>query len=109
MHRKWSLPAVALFTAMPAYAHGEEVLATVFAQFIAVAGTIVALRLLPKARPHWVAGLAGCISGVVISWVLTGALPYTEHRTLITVIEVGVPLGLSALCVYVARRVSGSA
>jgi len=55
--RNLSAFALALFTAGPAFAHGEEALASGFAQVVAVAGTLLALRLLPKARRHWMPGL----------------------------------------------------
>ena len=90
--------------AAPAYAHGEQVLVSFYAQAIAVVAVLLSLRLIAAFRAHWVAGFFGCIAGVVVSWLTTASMPYMEHRVLITVLGVLLPAILAALCAYAARR-----
>ncbi|MBS0311382.1 MAG: hypothetical protein JSR88_08620 [Proteobacteria bacterium] len=90
--------------AAPAYAHGEQILVSFYAQAIAVAAVLLSIRLVSALRAYWVAGLFGCFAGVVVSWFATGNIPYMENQVLITVVGIALPIAFTVLCVFAARR-----
>lgn len=92
----------------PAYAHGEQILVSFYAQAIAVAAVLLSLRLFSAFRAHWVAGLSGCFAGVVVSWFVTGNMPYMENQALITIIGIMLPIAFAILCVFAARYYANS-
>lgn len=94
--------------AAPAYAHGKQVLVSLYAQAIAVAAVLLSLRLVSAFRARRVAGLFGCFMGVVVSWFATANMPYMENQVLITVVGVTLPSAFALLCVFAARRYAKS-
>jgi hypothetical protein len=88
-----------------AFAHGEDVLATLFAQALAIVASVVASFLLLRSRHRTWAGIAGCIAGVILSWTITGDLPYDDNRMFITVLDVALPLLGTLAAVVAARKV----
>ena len=104
MSRRLVALVIATGTALTAHAHGEEVLVSFYAQAITVTVVLLSLRFVPGLRLHWVAGVAGCIAGVVASWLVTADLPYMQNQLIITAVAVITPPVVAALSVYVARR-----
>ena len=104
--RRNSLIALITGSAMaaPAYAHGEQVLVSFYAQAIAVAAVLVSLRLVSAFRAHWVAGAFGCFVGVVVSWFATLNMPYLANQVLITAVGVVLPVAFAVLCIFAARQ-----
>jgi hypothetical protein len=103
--RRVALPfLLGLLYAAPAYAHGEEILLSIYAQVAAVVATLLFVWLVPAVRAHWLAGSAGCIAGVVLAWALTGHLPYMQYRAIFTTVGVLAPIGVAAVCVFLARK-----
>jgi len=90
-----------------AFAHGEDVLATLFAQGLAIIVSVVASFLLLRSRHRTWVGVVGCVLGVIVSWAMTGNMPYNDNRTLITVLDVALPL-LGTFAAVVAARKLGN-
>jgi hypothetical protein len=86
--------AIVPLAALPvqAYAHGEEVLVTIYAELLTIVFVIVAFRLVPRLRRFWLGGVIACILGVVASCLATAGMPYRENMILITAISVALPL-----------------
>jgi 4-amino-4-deoxy-L-arabinose transferase-like glycosyltransferase len=90
-----------------ALAHGEDVLATLFAQGLAIVVCVAASFLLLRSRHRTWMGIAGCVAGVIASWAMTGNMPYNDNRTLIIVLDVALPL-LGTFAAVVAARKLGN-
>jgi 4-amino-4-deoxy-L-arabinose transferase-like glycosyltransferase len=86
-----------------AFAHGEDVLGTLFAQVVAVIVSIVASVFLLKARGRTWIGVVGCVLGVIVSWTITADLPYNDNQGLITLLHVALPILGTAAAVVAAR------
>ena len=102
----WHLIAslVACAWAVPAFAHGEDLLRSVYAQLAAVLVTFVALGVVPALRKHRIAGVVGCLLGVVGSWLATFNLPYQANHVSVTVLLVALPLALAMIAIAAARH-----
>jgi hypothetical protein len=78
-----------------ASAHGEEILMTIGVQLATVVAIVFVLFIVRKFRPCLVGGVLACVFGVVLSWVVTGHMPYFENQLFITVIDVIFPMALT--------------
>lgn len=90
-----------------ASAHGEEILMTIGAQLATVLVIIVGLFVVGKFQRYLMGGVLTCVAGVILSWVLTGQMPYFENQMLITLIDVVFPLiTTGAFLAWRCRRAS---
>lgn len=104
MHARVLALAMTAGTALPAYAHGEEVLTYFYAQGLIVVAVLLLIRFVPTFRLHSIAGVVGCAAGVVASWLLTADLQYPKNQFFITTVGIVTPPAFAALFVYLARR-----
>ena len=102
MRRKF-IALIALVLPATAEAHGEEVLVTVFAQFVTVAAILAIISMVRALKRYSSVGFVGCFVGVAISWALTGQMPYRENRNLITMALVVLPVISTVLALVLAR------
>jgi hypothetical protein len=106
--RPWGFRLTALLAAtcfaLPAHAHGQEVLTSLYAQLASVTVALTALFGVRECRRYWLAGLLGCISGTVLSWWVTGGMPYRQHANLITLILAVAPIAFLSLSIFAASR-----
>jgi hypothetical protein len=99
------LPLLLLASPLTAFAHGEEVLVTVFLQFAVL--VILAIGLVTanlKARGKLIVGSIGTIA-LVLTSIATNGVPYMEYRTMINISIVAVPLTVVTIS-YLALKVS---
>lgn len=87
-----------------AFAHGEDVLVTLYAELLTIITIILALRMVPAFRRYWRGGSAFCILGVIAAWLVTWRLPYRDNQHLITALSVALPLLATAAYVIWRRR-----
>jgi drug/metabolite transporter (DMT)-like permease len=104
MRGKLAIGIFAVLVAGPAQAHGEDVLTYFYTQAAAVAVTMYFLFSIRMFRRYWLVGILGCVAGVVISWLATDRLPYTDNHVLINTIGSVAPLLFAALAVVAAHR-----
>jgi hypothetical protein len=104
--RRFLTCLVGILIATPAYAHGQDVLVSMFAQAASVAVVLFLLFAVPALRRYWPAGLLGCIIGVLVSWLLTADIPYMANITSITIVDICCPVVFAALSIVVANRVA---
>lgn len=87
-----------------AHAHGEEVLVSVFAQFVSLVICAMLIWKWRRAAGHRIIAVVACVAGVVVGdWAVSG-LAYTQYQNLITVVGLIVPLGATVGAIYVSHR-----
>ena len=90
-----------------AFAHGQAVLVTIYAEFLTIVFIVLFLLVVPKFRSFWFGGTIVCFLGVVGSWLATSAIPYSSNQILITAISVILPLlSTAAYLVWRCRRIT---
>jgi hypothetical protein len=99
----------AVCISLPAHAHGQDVLVSIFAQMASVIIVVAVLFGVRAFRRHWISGSLGCVSGTIFSWWITGGMPYRQNANLITAIDAVSPIVFSALsilaaCLWAKRR-----
>jgi hypothetical protein len=81
-----------LVSPLTAFAHGEEVLVTIFLVFIVFVILVVGLMAMKLNRTgKLVIGGVGILAMVLTS-IVTDNLPYNQYRTMINILVVVVPL-----------------
>jgi len=93
----------ALVLTGPAYAHGEELLVSVYSQVAVSVAIAAVLFLTPALRKHIKAGLVGILLGIVVAWFATGNMPFMENRSVITLVDVAFPLAFAVLAVGASK------
>lgn len=88
-----------------AYAHGQDVLVTIYAELLTVFFVVLTLRLVSTFRPFWFGGTAACVFGVFASWFAVAGIPYSANQTIVTAISVILPLLTTGA--YLAWRRNG--
>lgn len=89
---------------LPAYAHGEDALTSLFLQFFAVVVTFILLAIVPGLKRHSAIGVIGCLLGFAASWILTADIPFSDNQPLIKILSVAMPLGFAAIAILLARH-----
>jgi hypothetical protein len=104
MRRTLAIAIAATVIATPAYAHGEDVLVSIYAQGVTVVAATFLLLTIPTFRHHRLCGAVGCIVGLAVSWLMTDDMPYRANHVLITSIGIVSPLSFAGLAVLAANR-----
>lgn len=94
---KHILSVLLLASPLTALAHGEEVLVTIFLEFIVFVILVAGLLTM---KLNWIGKLifGGVgILAIVLTSVATDDLPYNQYRTMINIVVVFVPLTIMAL------------
>ena len=90
-----------------AFAHGQAVLVTIYAELLTIGFVVLFLLVVPKFRSFWLGGTTTCFLGVVGAWLVTSTIPYSDNQILITAISVILPLlSTAAYLVWRRRRVA---
>lgn len=104
--RRWLYLLPFTLVSRLAYAHGEEVLTTIYAELASITLCITLLFTWRRAKPYRVFGVVACMVGVVVeNWAVSG-VPYMEYRNLITAAGFIVPVTTTVLAVYVVERIT---
>ena len=85
-----------------AFAHGEDVLGTIFAQGLVLILVIVVSACWSARLSRKLFVMGGALIGIAASWVATSGMPYRSNALIITIVHVLLPLIGAALCVGVA-------
>jgi len=93
---------------LPVYAHGQDVIATIFYQIVTVLAIFLVLAVVPVLRRHFIVVFLGCLLGVITAWLITGDMPYTANRSLITSLDIAMPIGFTIAAVLLTKRRSGN-
>ena len=86
-----------LASPLTAFAHGAEVLLTVFLEFLVIVILVIGLLTVNlNGKGKLIIGVI-YILAVVITFIITNSLPYNQYRTLINILVVFVPLTIGAI------------
>ena len=99
----WLAAALGIGAPCNAFAHGEEVLGTIFAQGLVLILVIVVSACWSARLSRKLFVVGGALIGTAASWVATSEVPYRSNAFVITIVHASLPLIGAALCVGVAR------
>jgi hypothetical protein len=86
-----------LASPLTAFAHGEEVLLTVFLEFLVVAILVIGLLTINlNGKGKLIIG-GIYILAVALTFMITNSLPYNEYRTMINILVVFVPVTIGGI------------
>jgi hypothetical protein len=94
---KHILSLLLLISPLTAFAHGEEVLVTLFLEFIVVVILVIGLLTikLNGTGKFIIGGIY--VLAIVLSFMITNSLPYDQYRTMINIVVVVVPMTLGLI------------
>jgi hypothetical protein len=94
---KYLLLIVVLFLPDFAFAHGEQILGTIFLQFLMFVILVVGMFIVPlnERGKYFLAGIYGLATLIV--WKAVDKLPYSKYEGVINLLVVGLPLTVGML------------
>ena len=99
----WFAAALGMGSPCNAFAHGEEVLGTIFAQGLVLILVIVVSACWSARLSRKLFVMAGALIGAAASWAATSEMPYRSNALIITIVHALLPLIGAALCFGVMR------
>jgi hypothetical protein len=86
-----------LASPLTAFAHGEQVLLTVFLEFVIVVILVIGLLIINlNGKGKLIIG-GIYILAVVLTFIITNSLPYNQYRTMINILVFFVPLTIGVI------------
>lgn len=97
---KTLLSLLLLASPLTALAHGEEVLVTIFLEFIVIVILVVGLLTINLTRTgKLIIGIIGMLA-IVLTSIAVNSLSYNQYRTMINIVVVTVPLTIMIISYF---------